>query len=240
MTTHEFFSTDNPIDETVEAASTNVEARKELVGCLGHESRAVREYVSQVLAEIARTDPENLHDHSDEIIDALNRPEPLTRYCMIEVIGEIAQTQPKLVQVAYELLQECLYDEDSGTVRLYAFRVLARYGATGPARSIKVWPDLSMALRSFRGDGEFMGMMNELIGMLGGRAAPEVKEAAVELFAFDAGHSKGEMKKKAEAVAAFAPEVLDRINKENEEKAAAASAAKEAAKAAAEEKDEEE
>jgi len=234
------FTTDTPIEELVETASTCVKTRKELAESLGHELRPVREHTAQVLRELALADAELLHDHIDDIIDALSRPESLTRYSMIEVIGELSQAQPKVVSSAYEALQECLYDEESGTVRLYAFRVLARYGATGSARSVKVWPDLSMALRCFHGDSEFMSMMNELIFMLDGRADKEVKDAAVTLFAFDAEHARGELRKKAETIASYAPEVLARINKEKEEKAQAASAAKEAAKAAAEDEDDDE
>jgi len=229
------FCTDTPIEDTVKAASSCAHMRKELAEALGHKSRSVRERASQAVVELARSDVQLVHGFTDDVIDALNRPESLTRYSMIEVIGELSDTQPKVVMDAYEALQDCLYDEDSGTVRLYAFRVLARYGATGSARSIKVWPDLSMALRCFHGDSEFMAMMNETIKMLDGRADVSVKEAAVELFAFDAEHARGEMRKKAEAISGFAPEVLARINKENEEKAQAASAAKEAQKAAAEE-----
>ena len=238
--TKQNFNTETPIEEAVATASQCTATRKELADALGHESRFVREYTSQVLVELARNDANFLQEHANDIIDALNRPESLTRYSMIEIIGELAQTQPKLVTSAYELLQDCLYDEDSGTVRLYAFRVLARYGASAPARSVKVWPDLSMALRCFHGDSEFMSMMSELIAMLGGRCDQSVKEAAVELFAFDAEHARGDLRKKAEAIAAFAPEVLARINSEKEEKAAAASAAKEAAKAASESDDEDE
>jgi len=234
------FSTETPLEEAVQAASSDAALRKELALALGEKSRAAREYAAQVLAELARADASLLSDHLKDVIDALNRPESLTRYSMIEVIGELAQDDPKVVEKAYEPLQDCLYDEESGTVRLYAFRILARHGATGPARSVKVWPDLSMALRSFHGDPQFMAMLTETIKMLGGRADTSVKEAAVELFAFDAEHARGELRKKAETIATFAPEVLERINKENAEKAAAATAAKEAAKAAAEANEEEE
>ena len=234
------FCTETPIEEMVEIASSCTDTRKKLAEALGHKSRVTREFASQVKVELARADADLLQDFAADIVDALNRPEVLTRYSMIEVIGELAQNNPEVILDAYELLQECLYDEDSGTVRLYAFRVLARYGATDPERSVKVWPDLSMALRCFHGDSEFMAMMSELIFMLAGNSDQQVKEAAVELFAFDAENARGEMRKKAETIATFAPEILERINKENEEKARAISAAKEAQKAAAEAAAEEE
>jgi hypothetical protein len=211
-------SVGTPIGDLVQSALDSKKVRKDLVDALGHQSRALREYASQALIDLARADIGLLQEYSAELIDALSRPESLTRYSMIEILGDLAKSEPKIVLGAYEPLQECLYDEDSGTVRLYAFRVLARYGATGPARSLKVWPDLSMALRSFHGDPEFMTMMSELIAMLGGRSDASVKEAAVRLFAFDAEHAKGELRKKAEQIASFAPEVLASINEENEKK----------------------
>jgi len=228
------FTHETPIEKTVAAAKDNAPIRRELADALGHEARGMREYAAQVKVELARIEADLLHDFTDDIIDALNRPESLTRYSMLEVISEMMGANPKIVPDSYELLQDCLYDEDSGTVRLYAFRVLARYGATGPARSVKVWPDLSMALRCFHGDSEFIAMLNELINMLAGRADQSVKDAAVELFAFDAENARGMLRRKAEAIADFSPEVLENIKEKARANEAEAIARKEAERAAAE------
>ncbi|MCL2605984.1 MAG: hypothetical protein FWD93_01710 [Coriobacteriia bacterium] len=231
------FTVESPIAETVDAARRKVTTRRELAEALGHSTRAMREYAAQVIVELVRIDADLLQDFSGDIVDALNRPESLTRYSMLEVIGEMMISNPRIVTDSYELLQECLYDEDSGTVRLYAFRVLARYGATGPARSLKVWPDLSMALRCFHGDSEFIAMLNELINMLAGRADQQVKDAAVELFAFDAENARGMLRRKARTIATFAPDVLERIQAEAQAVADAAAARKEAENVATEEDD---
>ncbi|MCL2680055.1 MAG: hypothetical protein FWF11_01055 [Coriobacteriia bacterium] len=230
------FTHETPIEETLAAAQRKVTTRRELANALGHETRGMREYAAQVKVELARIEADLLHDFTDDIIDALNRPESLTRYSMLEIIAALMNSNPRIVPDSYELLQDCLYDEDSGTVRLYAFRVLARYGATGPARSLKVWPDLSMALRCFHGDSEFLAMLNELINMLAGRADQQVKDAAVELFAFDAENARGMLRRKAETIATYAPDVLERIKAEaraQEAEAAAVLARKEAEQAAA-------
>jgi hypothetical protein len=228
------FTIDTPSEEILDAALKRVKTRRELVDALGCDTRLLREYAACALCAVAQVDAKLLLDFEAEIIDALDRPESLTRYTIIEVIGALTREKPKIVLSAYEPLQDCLYDEDSGTVRLYTFRVLAAYGATGTARSQKVWPDLSMAIRCYHGDPEFIAMVNELIAMLSAKADISVKEAAAELFAFDADNARGTLKRKAQAVTAFAPQVIERLHREAKRKADAAQAAKEAeARAAA-------
>ena len=234
------FTPETPLAETVDSALRRVKTRRELADALGNESRAIREYAAQVLVEVAQADISLLQDFEDDIIDALDRPESLTRYSMVEVIGALAQLNPKIVLKAYEPLEDCLYDEDSGTVRLYAFRVFAAYGATRTARSQKVWPDLSMALRCFHGDPEFIPMMNELIMMLNGKADQKVKDSAAELFFFDIENARGLLKRKAETIATFAPETVERIRVETQRKADEAEARKAAEAAAAAEEDDDE
>jgi len=228
------FTPETPLEETVDSACRRVKTRRELADALGNELRLQREYAARVFVEVAHCDAALLQEFSAEIIDALDRPESLTRYCMIEVIGILASQNPKLVLTAYEPLEDCLYDEDSGTVRLYAFRVFAAYGATGTARSSKVWPDLAMALRCFHGDPEFIPMVNELITMLSGKADQKVKDAAAELFYFDLENARGLLRRKAEAIAEFAPDTITRLRAETQRKVDEAEARKAAEAAAAE------
>jgi hypothetical protein len=229
------FTSETLLEETLDSALRRVKTRRELIDALGSETRALREYASNVLLIVAQQEPALLLDFGADIADALNRPESLTRYNTIETIGLLAQLQPKLVTSTFEALEDCLYDEDSGTVRLYAFRVLAAYGATGTARASKVWPSLSTALRCYHGDAEFIPMLNELIAMLGGKVDQNVKDSATRLFAFDADNAKGTLQRKAQTVTTFAPEVIEEIREEVRRKAAEAEARKLAeAEAAAE------
>jgi hypothetical protein len=239
------FTIETPQAETLDSALKRVKVRRELADALGGPTRPLREYASDIFAQIARLDPKELLDFQAEIIDALDRPESLTRYNMLETILELSRLNPKIVITAFDPIEDCLYDEDSGTVRLYAFRVFAHYGATGTARSMKVWTDLSEAIRCYHGDPEFIPMLNEVITMLGGKVDQKVKDAAAELFAFDADNGKGTLKRKAAAITAFAPEVIKRLKAEaariEKQKAEdARKAAEEAAAAAAEEEEEEE
>jgi len=228
------FTTETPLEETVDSACRRVKTRRELADALGNQARSIREYAARVMVEVAHSDIALLKDFDADIIDALDRPESLTRYSMVEIIGDLARSNPKIVLTAYEPLEDCLYDEDSGTVRLYAFRVFAAYGATGSARSNKVWPDLSMALRCYHGDPEFIPMINELIAMLNGKADQKVKDAAAELFFFDTENARGLLKRKAEIIASFAPETVARIRAEAKRKADEAEARRAAEAAAAE------
>jgi len=238
------FTSETPLEETIDSALRRVKTRRELADALGNESRMLREYAAQVFVGVAGSDATLLQDFEDDIVDALDRPESLTRYSMLEVIAALSQLDSKIVLKAYEPLEDCLYDEDSGTVRLYAFRVFAAYGASGPARSQKVWSDLSMALRCYRGDQEFIPMMNELITMLGGKVDQKVKDSAAELFFFDIENAKGLLKRKAELVATFAPEVIEQLRAEAQRKSDEAEARKaaeaEAAEAANDDEEDEE
>ncbi|MDR1775652.1 MAG: hypothetical protein LBS17_04340 [Actinomycetes bacterium] len=239
------FTVDTPIEESVDGAIRRVKDRREYADALGASSRRIREYASCVILELARRDASLVSDFADAIADALDRPETQTRYNMLEAIRLLCPVQAKVVDGAYDAIEDCLYDEDSATVRLYAFQVFTCYGATTAARSKRVWPTIAAALRCYHGDAEFIPMVNELLAMLEGKVDQSVKEGATELFAFDAENGKGLLARKAQAVIAYAPEVIERLKREaalaEAQKAeAAARKAAEADAAAADEDDDEE
>jgi len=194
---------ETPIDEVIDLASRYVAVRRALAEALSDSSRLTREYASQVLLDIAQTDPEMVGEFSTAFIDALHRPEAPTRYNVLAIIGILAQKDMRLVDTAWDGIEECLYDEDSGTVRLAAFKVIAAYGATTPTRSKKVWPLISDALRCYHGDAEFISMLNEFIAMLKGNVADEVKQEACDQFKFNAENATGLFQRKAKEIVSF-------------------------------------
>lgn len=211
------FSQETPVDESVELASRRVKVRRELIDALGGDVRGMREYSSDVILAIARTKPELLVEFEVEIIDALHRPEPMTRYNTLMVIHELTALDAKIVDKAFGPIEDCLYDEDSGAVRFNAFRALALYGGTTPIRSEKVWPYLSDAVRCFHGDSEFIPMLNDLIAMLEAKASDNVKIEAGNLFFFDSTNGRGQLKRKSAQVVALSPEPPQVIEVETEE-----------------------
>jgi len=194
---------DTPIDEVLDLAGRYVAVRRALVDALSNSSRLVREYASQALFDIAQKTPEELIEYSDAFIDALYRPEAPTRYNSLAILAILAEKDMRLIDRAWDAVEECLYDEESGTVRLAAFRVFTAYGATTAPRSKKVWPLISDALRCYHGDPEFMNMLNDFITMLRGNVADEVKNEACEQFAFNAENATGLFKRKAKEIISF-------------------------------------
>ena len=197
------FTTETPIEETVAAAKRRKQTRKELAHALGCESRPMRQYASSVFLQVSETDPELVREYEGEIADALARPEPMTCYQALRTIDNLLVRDARVVERAYEAVEACLH-EDSGTVRLSAFRVLAHFGATTPTRSEKVWPSLSDAIRCYHGDTEFVPMLNALTDMLAGKVSDQVKIEAAWLFEFDVENSDDFLARKASQIVGYA------------------------------------
>lgn len=206
------FSAESTIEEVLDDAMRHVKTRRELADALGCEVRTTREFAAQVCAEISAVKPEYLAEFEPAIIDSLHRPEMMTRYHALAALLALAQLDARVLDRArssasdLDPIEDSLFDEESGKIRLNAFRLLAYYGSTTAARSEKVWPLLSEAIRCYHGDTEFVPMMNELIAMLQAKASPVVRQDAADLFCFDAENGAGVLKRKASVIAALAPE----------------------------------
>jgi hypothetical protein len=101
--------------------------------------------------------------------------------------------------------ETALHDEESGVVRLAAFRLLTTYGATTSHRSERVWPLIAEAIRCYHGDAEFPAMLSGVYRMVCGNASDEVKHAAAEIMSFDAENAKGLLKRRAARIVGCAP-----------------------------------
>ncbi|MCL2491813.1 MAG: hypothetical protein FWE87_03595 [Coriobacteriia bacterium] len=191
---------DTPIDEVLDLANRYVSVRRALVEALTNSSRLTREYASQALLDIEKSNPELIDEFKEEFIDALYRPEAPTRYNCLEIISILAHDDMRLVDRAWDPCEECLYDEESGAVRLAAFKVFTAYGASTCPRSRKAWFLISDALRCYHGDPEFISMLNEFIAMLKGNVDDTVKDGAIEQFTFNAENATGLLKRKAQEI----------------------------------------
>jgi hypothetical protein len=111
----------------------------------------------------------------------------------------------RLVDKALGGAETALHDEESGVVRLAAFRLLCAYAATTSHRSVRVWPLIDEAIRCYHGDPEFPQMLSSVFKMCSGNAADEVKWAAADRMAFDAENGKGLLKRRATRIVQCAP-----------------------------------
>jgi len=181
-------------------ATRNKRVLKALVSRLAGEGKMDRARAAEMVHEVACQTPERLIDHIPHLLDALDRPEPQTRW---EVLGALEEMAPKFARMLDKAIVPAtvsLHDADSGVVRVSAFRMLAAYGATSIRRSEKVWPLLDEALRCYHGDSEYPGMLTGLATMLEGKAPGKVRNEAADLVEPDAWHPKAAIARSARRV----------------------------------------
>jgi len=199
------FTADDDKAEVIARASTEPKLLAEVVGALSGEDRRTRQYAASVVHEVALHDAALLKPYADELADALHRPESQTRWEVLGAFEKLVAVDARLVDKALDGAETALHDEESGVVRLAAFRLLTTYGATTAHRSDRVWPLLAEAVRCYHGDAEFPAMLSGLYRMVSGAASDEVKLSAAELMAFDAENGKGLLKRRATRIVECAP-----------------------------------
>ncbi len=176
-----------------------------IVDALAGEDRAARQAASGVVHEVALHQPKLLEPYASELADALHRPESQTRWEVLGVFERLVPVDARLVDRALPGAEAALHDEESGVVRLAAFRLLCAYGATTEKRSEKVWPLVDEAIRCYHGDAEFPAMLSSVYRLTSGNSADAVKLAAADRLAFDAENRKGLIGRRAKQIVACAP-----------------------------------
>lgn len=199
------FTPDDDKSSVAERSIADAAVLTEVVSALAGEDRRARQFAASVVHEVALHDAALLKPYAGELADALHRPESQTRWEVLGVFDKLVHVDARLVDKALEGAETALHDEESGVVRLAAFRLMTSYGATTAKRSERVWPLISDAVRCYHGDAEFPAMLSGLYRMVSGGAADEVKLAAAELMAFDAENGKGLLKRRAGRIVACAP-----------------------------------
>lgn len=198
----------SPDDDKATIADRALEQPKylaQVVEALAGESRRHRQFAASVVNMVAEGDTTLLKPYATELADALHRPESQTRWEVLSVFEKLVHVDARLVDKALSGTETALHDEDSGVVRLAAFRVLTAYGATTAHRSERVWPLVAEAVRCYHGDAEFTTMLTCLHGMVTGAASDEVKWAAADLMRFDAENAKGLVGKRSKLIVDAAP-----------------------------------
>lgn len=199
------FSPDGNKSTISEAARTDTALLAEVVGALAGEDRRARQFAASVVHEIALHEPVLLKPYADDLADALHRPESQTRWEVLGTFDNLVPVDARLVDRALGGAEAALHDEESGVVRLAAFRLMTSYGATTAKRSERVWPLISEAIRCYHGDPEFPAMLSGVYRMVSGNASDEVKLAAAEIMRFDAENAKGLLRRRAERIFVCSP-----------------------------------
>lgn len=164
---------------------------EELIEALSGSRRRARQDAAHQLAERARNNAEPLVAHARSLIDALFRPEAQTRWEILDCLYEIAPFDANALVPAFEGAESALFDEGSATVRLAAFRFLARFASTNPRRSDKVWPILDEAIQCYHGDPEYREMLTALLELANGSITKATRRLLIERISFDAENGRG-------------------------------------------------
>lgn len=167
---------------------------EQLVGNLAGARRRLRQDSAHQLALLAHEDAQQLVPHVAELVDALYRPEAQTRWEVFDALGEIAALDAAQVIEGYDGAEASLFDEDSATVRLAAFRFLCRVGASSPERSDTAWPVIDEALQCYHGDPEYHDMLIALLEFARGELSDATREALTARVSFDADNAQGFMR----------------------------------------------
>ncbi len=199
------FSADADKAELAERAVTDPKLLKEIIAALAGDDRRARQAAASMVRGVAEMDPALLKPYAGELTDALHRPESQTRWEVLGTFEKLVGVDARLVDKALGGAETALHDEESGVVRLAAFRLMCAYGATTAHRSDRVWPLIDEAIRCYHGDAEFPAMLTSVIELVTGGASDEVKLAAAERMAFDAENGKGLLKRRASSIVAAAP-----------------------------------
>lgn len=199
------FSADDDKNEVAAKAASGVKTLKEVVAALAGDDRRIRQFAASVVHEVAMHDASKLKAYADELADALHRPESQTRWEVLGTFENLVAVDARCVDRALAGAETALHDEESGVVRLAAFRLLTTYGATTSHRSERVWPLIAEAIRCYHGDAEFPAMLSGVYRMVCGNASDEVKHAAAEIMSFDAENAKGLLKRRAARIVGCAP-----------------------------------
>ena len=182
-----------------------------LVEALSGSRRRVRQEAAHELAIIAREDHSVVEPYATELVDALYRPEAQTRWEVLDTLTELVEVAPGKVAPAAEEAETSLFDEDSSTVRLAAFRFLAKLGARSPERSEEVWPLLDEAIQCYHGDPEYRDMLQSLYEFASGNISDSVSKAVADRVSFDAKSSRGYIQTRSN-------DIIEAIKAKNSEK----------------------
>lgn len=199
------FTANDDRHEVAAQAVANPKVLKAAVNALSGDDRRLRQFAASIVHEVSEHDAVELKAYAVELADALHRPESQTRWEVLGTFENLVPVDARLVDKALDGAETALHDEDSGVVRLAAFRLLTAYGATTARRSERVWPLIAEAIRCYHGDDEFPAMLTSVFRMVSAEASDEVKVAAADIMSFDAETGKGQLKRRAQKIVDCAP-----------------------------------
>ncbi len=178
----------------------DIAALRALIVALNGRDRKARQSSAHMIALIAKAAPMAVVPFAEDLAGAVNRPEAQTRWEALDALASIAEVDPDAAAKGFEGAQESLYDEESGVVRLAAFRYLAALGSCSASWSTKVWPLIDEGIQCYHGDSEFSDMLTAVHGFAQGELDPAVRAALIDRMSFDAHNGRGSLAVRARQI----------------------------------------
>ena len=183
-----------------------LEARDAYVSDLAHGNRRERQRAAHGLNLLAQEDASVVAEVADELISALEHTEAQTQWECLNALAEIAMLDPYLVEDAFPVAEELLFEDGSAVTRMAAFRFVARYGAHGSQESERSWPLLSEAVQCYHGDSEYRNMLQGLLEFAHGSISDDVRALLAKRMSFDAKNGRGFIRTYSAEIVAAAKE----------------------------------
>ena len=183
-----------------------LDARDAYVLDLAHGNRRERQRAAHGLNLLAQEDVSVVAEIADELISALEHTEAQTQWECLNALAEIAVSDPHLVEDAFPMAEELLFEDGSAVTRMAAFRFVARYGAHGSRESERSWPLLSEAVQCYHGDSEYRNMLQGLLEFSHGSISDGVRASLVKRMSFDAKNGRGFIRTYSAEIVAAAKE----------------------------------
>ena len=183
-----------------------LDARDAYVSDLAHGNRRERQRAAHGLNLLAQEDVSVAAEVADELISVLENTEAQTQWECLNALAEIAKLDPHLVEDAFPMAEELLFEDGSAVTRMAAFRFIARYGAHGSRESERSWPLLSEAVQCYHGDSEYRNMLQGLLEFAHGSISDDVRASLVGRMSFDAKNGRGFIRTYSAEIVAAAKE----------------------------------
>lgn len=187
-------------DGTTTANDRDVAALKALIAALGGRDRKARQSSAHMVAEVAKAAPAAVLPFVDEVVAAIGRPEAQTRWEALDALTSLIVADPDAASKGFEGAEDCLYDEESGLLRLTAFRYFTTLGSSSPEWSAKAWPLIDEAIQCYHGDPEFDDMLDALYAFAQSDLDEGVRAALTERMSFDARNGRGSVVARARQI----------------------------------------
>lgn len=191
-------------DAELTVSEKDIAALKALVAALNGRDRKARQSSAHTVSLIAKAAPAAIVPFVDDIVGAVDRPEAQTRWEILDALAALACVDPRATAKGFEGAENCLYDEESGLVRLTAFRYFTTLGGASPEWSVKAWPLIDEAVQCYHGDAEFDEMLDALLLFAQSDLDPSVRKALADRMGFDARNGRG-------SLAARARQIIDAV-----------------------------